>query len=412
MSLNSYLSDAQLKSYLQGENTNNVQETIAGIMSSNINGIEGLPYQFLETADNRLSNGQSAIGRKYGDRVFSRLPLLFLTPCEPLFMDDWNKNDRNIVANALLANISNYQGLLENQNGKYYSMKFNYTEYYAYLNTMLTCVSVYLGIQNETIPGRNKKICEMDWGTELNDSFKTFFSSEENVIFYLDGLTSVSEGFSNDTTESSLASTINGFSDQAKEIRFLFGGGSSVANTLVTAASEVSDSVSSQLQSLGNNLGGGIIGSLAGHGVNSVLEGGKISFPRLWNNSSYEKSYSLDIKLRSPDHDRLSLFLNILKPYCKLLCFVMSRKIQKDANGYSSPFLVRAYSKGMFNVDMGIISSMSVTKGAECQWSDDGVPTQIDISIQIDDLYSNLLITFVLNFFSEIIIYKGYKNLI
>ena len=73
----------------------------------------------------------------------------------------------------------------------------------------------------------------------------------------------------------------------------------------------------------------------------------------------------------------------------------MSRKIQGDANGYSSPFLVRAYSKGMFNVDMGIISSMSVTKGAECQWSDDGVPTQIDISIQIDDLYSNLFMSSV-----------------
>jgi hypothetical protein len=33
---------------------------------------------------------------------------------------------------------------------------------------------------------------------------------------------------------------------------------------------------------------------------------------------------------------------------------------------------------------------MSVTKGAECQWTLDGLPTQLDISIEIKDLYSAL----------------------
>jgi hypothetical protein len=39
---------------------------------------------------------------------------------------------------------------------------------------------------------------------------------------------------------------------------------------------------------------------------------------------------------------------------------------------------------------MGIITSLSVTKGAECCWNDDGLPTQIDISLEISDLYSSL----------------------
>ena len=61
-----------------------------------------------------------------------------------------------------------------------------------------------------------------------------------------------------------------------------------------------------------------------------------------------------------------------------------------DPNAYGSPFLVKAFSKGMFNIDMGIITSMTVNKGATCCWNDDGLPTQIDISLEIKDLYSKL----------------------
>ena len=39
---------------------------------------------------------------------------------------------------------------------------------------------------------------------------------------------------------------------------------------------------------------------------------------------------------------------------------------------------------------MGMITDLSVSKGAECQWNDDGLPTQIDISLSIKDLYSLL----------------------
>ena len=118
-------------------------------------------------------------------------------------------------------------------------------------------------------------------------------------------------------------------------------------------------------------------------------------FPKIWGDSQYNRSYSFDIKLRSPDHDNLSIFLNILKPYCKLLALTLPRSRvdsdgKADPNSFEAPFLVKAYSKGMFNIDMGIISSMTVTKGRTCAWNDDGLPTEIDISLDIKDLYSNL----------------------
>ncbi|MCM1230044.1 MAG: hypothetical protein NC489_07925, partial [Ruminococcus flavefaciens] len=65
-----------------------------------------------------------------------------------------------------------------------------------------------------------------------------------------------------------------------------------------------------------------------------------------------------------------------------------------NVSQYSSPFLIRAYSKGYFNVEMGIIENMQWKRfGDGDMISDDGVPTQIDVSIQFKDLYHTLAMT-------------------
>ena len=368
------------------------EETIQKMITNTMNGVEGLPYQFMSSVDRRLTG--TVIGRKYADKIISKLPLLFLTPCKQKFMDDFDDNDKS-TAISMLAGQTEASNELINGKGKFYSVDFDYESYYQYLNCMLSSVAVFLGLQDQevTINGKKQKLSDFSWQNETSDSFKSYFSSEENLVFYLDGLNQVSESYGNSTTESSLASTINGYADQANELRFLFGSSGGVAETLMNSATEVTSSISSALSGLGEWAAGGIVGALADKGVKTVLNGGKILFPEIWSDSSFDRSYSIDIKLRSPDHDSLSIYLNVLKPYCKLLCLTLPRLADDDPNGYGSPFLVKAYSKGMFNIDMGIIESMSVTKGAECCWNDDGLPTQIDISLSIKDLYSKLMMS-------------------
>lgn len=374
--------------------------------NTNIGGIEGLPYQFLPTVDRRIDGTKNLAiaGRKYTEKIFSKLPLLFLTPCEPLFMDDFSKQDKIAGTDALLSRLRGDDvSELLTEPGRYYSTEFAYANYMKYLNTMLTSIAVYLNLYNQKIyftarnsKGKNiMKLGEVNWGDELNPAYKTFFSAQENLIFYLDSLDSISESYGNSTAESSLASQINGFSDQAREIQFLFGKNGNAVADMIASGSEVTSSISQSLAGAASSIGGGIVGSLAEKGVNTVLNGGKIVFPEIWSGSTYDHSYSINFKFRSPDNDSLSIFLNVLKPYCKLLALVLPR-IQQDAagaynaNAYRSPFLVRAYSKGMFNVDMGLITSMSVTKGATAAWNDDGLPTQIDVSLEIADLYKSL----------------------
>lgn len=407
MGLSDYMDDEELFNLVMNEDliAHDIS-VIQKMITTNTNGIEGLPYQFPETVDRRLYG--TNVGRKYAEKIFGRLPLLFLTPCEPKFMADSSKDDKLVALNTLidLATGKGGDGLdFIESTGRYYSTEFAYSDYYSYLNTMLSCVASYMKIFNipVTINGTHyDKLGQVQWQRELNDDFKTYWSCGENLIFYLDSFDSVSESFSNDTTESSLASQVNQFSDQINEIRFLFGsdgGLSKVMENTGTATSSITEAIGKGLGKLG--IGGGIVNSLGTKGINTVSQGGKIIFPEIWANSDYSKSFNLEIKLRSPDNDPLSIFLNIIKPYCKLLTLTIPRPIIVDGtqelNSYSSPFLVKAYSKGKFNIDMGIITSLNINKGGTGQWNDDGLPTQIDISVEIKDLYSKFAMTKVNN---------------
>jgi len=373
------------------------------MMTTSMNGIEGIPYQFMPSVDSRLDdtgNGtsESKIGRKYAEKIMGRLPLLFLTPCKPQALADFSSEDKQRI--LTMVTEGNLVEDLVNGDGRYYNTTYAYPEYFRYFNCMMAAVSAFLGLYETKIPSytgeKDKLIGEYDWSSELNPDFKTFFSAKENLVFYLDGFSSVSESFSNEVGESSIASQINETSATAQELNFLLAGNSSVIGQITDSVTEAVSSISSALTDLLSldKLGGGIIGSLADSGVNSIVNGGKIVFPQIWRNSDYSRDYSLNIKLRSPDHDSLSIFLNVIKPYCKLLCLCLPRVMESEdhynANAYMSPFLVKAFSKGMFNIDMGIITSLNVTKGAECQWNDDGLPTQLDIDITITDLYSSL----------------------
>lgn len=365
------------------------------LKSKTLNGIEGIPYQFDEIVDRRLDGTQ--IGRKYAEKIFSRMPLLIMTPAKPVFMGNSSAEDKQTMLSVLFDPGRDWgNGDLIKEPGRYYTLEFDYDRYWKYVNIMLRAVAIYMNIGDIHVPGLGK-LREADFSKESNNDFKRFFTGRENVVYYLDGMDTMSRSFSNSTTESSIASTINGFADQANEIRFLFGAEEGSLGSLIgDGLSDLTESVSTTLSQLtGSLIGNGIVSSLSGKGLMTIVNGGKIVFPQIWQDSSADESYSLDVKLRSPDHDNLSIFLNIMKPYCKLLGLTLPHEYIDDSGevnefAYNAPFMCKAYCKGMFSIDYGMITGLNVTSGAQCQWNDDGLPTQIDISIDISNLYKSL----------------------
>jgi hypothetical protein len=54
---------------------------------------------------------------------------------------------------------------------------------------------------------------------------------------------------------------------------------------------------------------------------------------------------------------------------------------------YTSPFVLRAYCKGQFAIPLGIVESMTISRGtSEHGWTYGYLPTAVDVSINIRDL--------------------------
>jgi hypothetical protein len=305
------------------------------------------------------------------------------------------------------------ESLLGEDSGKYYSLKYAYTEYFHYVNAMLRSAAYYLGIQDTKVDG--KRLGSLNWlyqtsslGSDIfgHGKLANFLGPYAGCIaFYADAGTTVDESFSNSTGESQLASSLNNLSDQGRELNFLVGNIGSEVGLQLTAATgqeQLESNMASVQETIGNLLGTGNVISSILNKAQTILAGGRIIFPEIWTDSSFSRSYSCSMKLVSPSGDKLSVFLNILVPIYHLLAFTLPR--QSIQQLYFSPFLVRAYYKGLFNVDMGIIPGLSITKGDEGEWTLDGIPTVANVSFEIKDLYSGM-------FMSPQKSDKGYENI-
>lgn len=357
-----------------------------------LSNVFGLPYQFDEVTDPPVDG--TKIGRLYLEKILSKMPLLVMTPGLPSFMAGESASKQYSVINDLIKGGVEGLGKIDNSfsaHSKYYSLVFAASEYYEYVNTLCQALAYFLGIREITINTNDgsKEIADIDWGSTafFNKDFATNMSYLGGVAFYVNAETSVSESFSNSTSESILKSKINEFSDLGREIQFITGGMG--VGPKFAAAKQVDGKESTPTKDTG--MISKFISNLQS-ASKTIFAGGKLIFPSLWGDSDYSPpSNSVSIRLTCPDYDKVSWFLNIGVPLMHLICLTAPR--QAGPNGYVSPFLVKAFYKGVFNVNMGMIGSLQVNKGQEGGWTIDNLPTIVDVQLEIKDLYSKFVIS-------------------
>lgn len=369
----------------------------------NLRGIFGMPYQFMESVDSRLVssvNKSDAIGRKYAKEIVSTMPLLLMVPGKPVFMGGYSDKDKKgimqrfieIAENRLESDISDT--IFKKEFGKYYSLEPDTVGYFSYVNPMCRIAARVMGIHHEEIDGI--PLDKYEWSENVNKNFTNLFSTYRDcTAWYCESERSISDSFGNDTTESIIASKINSLSEYGRELNFLLGTvrtKSGLAldkfvneDNLTQNMQNVEDFIN---KTLGENGVSGLFSSITSS-AQTVVAGGKLVFPEIWASSNFNRSYSINLKLVSPDADDLSLYLNIIVPMLHLLALALPRETI-GSHGYISPFLVRAFYKGLFNVDMGIITSLSFNKGKEGAWSASGIPTVVDVDLTISDLYNDM----------------------
>lgn len=357
----------------------------------NIRTVFGMPYQFMPICDNRIdnTNNDAAFGRKFAQKIVGRAPIMVLQAGVANFLQGYEGDKKAKIQKEIVSAINSNHGevkesdvnKLVNQSGRYYNFKATPEDYFFAVNQMCRSVASLLNINDVEIEyganGEKNKLGNFDWGLASQHPFAGY--NRGSVSFYINSETQVQESFSNSTTQSQLASKINQVSDMAREVNFLLGGASGLMNTAAIKPEADLEKGSSDTSSMS-----GILGSMWKH-VNTMMAGGKMFFPEIWADSSFMRSYDITIKLDSPDCDVLSLYLNIFVPLCHILGFVMPRSA--GDNTYVSPFLIRAFYKSMFHVDMGIITNCSIQRGDLQGWTQDGLPTQVTIQLSIKDLY-------------------------
>ena len=376
------------------------------LIVQNLNGIYGIPYQFMPSVDPRLNKSNptsdtvNGIGRKYAEKIITKMPLLCITPGKCQFMSNYSKNEKEGVIARLIDvlkggndNVTEVDDIINNT-GKYYTFGFEYDDYFNYVNALCRNGARFLEIHDVKITvgdQKNKALKDFDWAFALNSDLKSTMTSQHFIGFYMDSTDSVSESFNNETTQSQLSSTINGVSDVAREAAFLLGAEAGktidILNSEELASTMETVNTISDKYFRGNQLLKDIGGQFA-----TVASGGKLLFPEIWSDSQFSKSFDINIKLRTPDGDIVSWYLNIYVPLCHLVALAAGHQTD-NRNGYYSPFLIRAFYKGLFNIDMGIITDMSIEKGKEASWNVDGLPTEVDVRLSIKDLYGMLAIT-------------------
>ena len=201
-----------------------------------------------------------------------------------------------------------------------------------------------------------------------------------NFLGFRINRTDASENISNSTQDSSLLSKLNGEVQKRRDSSLGANGGGTGALAWTRRYVDKATNAAKALKGLmTGNIDGTIAYMASGNGF--------FDLPKEWSGSSgMGKSISLNFKLRAyTGGDNVSIFQNVMIPLCCILSAALPRAAGDST--YTAPFIVRAFCKGLFAIPAGIITSVSITRGAaEFGWSVGRVPTVIDVSVNIDDL--------------------------
>lgn len=406
----------------------------------------GLPYQFPDIVDPRIAEVSVDFGTNFAKNIVLNAPICTIIPGVPTYLPGKSNSIQQSTAYALLSSgeSSPFADVLSRGIGgtdpkkdvRIYDFQQAYTEYIQYVNVLCRAGAVYLGLDKEyitTSDGTTYAFTNFDWkkykwNANASKSFtsrlvtggftalKSFlgisggttgrvstaftmhtddngggeFGNYNYVQFYVDADVGSSESLSNSVGQSQIAQLFDSGSTMMKEIAFMAnsGGLSEKTRNYLTSAGGVLANGVNQIftgtSSIGNvlqrviNLGG------------EILKGNNIVIPDIYQSSSYQKSYSLTVHLKSPYGTKLGYYMDVFVPLMHLMALAIPK--QGSANSYESPFLVKAHVEGIFSCNLGIVDSISISRSPE-SWNMDGLPTEVDVTLNISDLYSALFMS-------------------
>lgn len=395
--------------------------------------VHGMPFQYTHITDRRgksdrfwgesgdegtegvASSGNELYGRSYSKDIAASMPIAIITPGVPKFLENLKSSfkKRNSAGNAILGGLNAFasgtasaqdifNSLVSEEEGsyQYYSLRVDTESYFKYVNGLCQTSAQFMGLDSEYY--RNQSCTKFDWGkynyfkTQDYSIFAEILGPDNGVAFAYDPTGSVSDQISSTTTESMLAGMFNSINSSAREIEFITGyaGATSVSNLFSSSIGDYTPADMSDVDGA-NNIIGQIKNSwsrLTGWLQNSI-HGMNMRFPEIWSDTNHSTSYQIEMHFITPYATNFCKWRYVLVPFFHIFALAAPRS-DVNVSQYASPFLIRAFSKGYFNVEMGIIETLNVKRFGDGKMiSSDGVPTQIDVDVSFKDLYHVLAMT-------------------
>ena len=382
----------------------------------------GAPPRYNMDIDIQYLDDISAAGRVVNKTILSHPAILSICPGKvQMFPNGKLGEEVDSIVDAMV-NLAAGDSSLKDKisaddparfSGKLYRFVADTAEYANYLNALCRSCAILLGIGDELIPYTSTKLKNFDYAywtirkkynptaAAANDSDKSIFrkfwdsliDTGKNLVttavdntayinFFLNGSeTNVSENISNSVADSPLASVTNTVSSAGATINYFTGAGFDLSDSEVDAA----------LNAISNSAGSTITGikNLA----ENFIKGGRMVLPKMLDGANYGKSISCNMKFVSPYGNKYSVFLKCIVPICHLLAMALPKQLSD--NMYTFPFVVKCAQIGQFTVELGVISSLNITRGGgdDTSWSVDGLATEWEVQMEITPLVDDLMIS-------------------
>lgn len=211
--------------------------------------------------------------------------------------------------------------------------------------------------------------------TTIKEALKASFNDGLSFAsFRVDYPGSVGESFSSSTRTSDLQTKFNSTSADARNTMFSFSNGN------------VDGGVISAVFDAAKSLVNGFLNGIQLSGLAALAGSAFIDIPEHWDNSVANlPKMDYSTTLISPYNNPISHILHIDLPLCMLLAAALP--LSTGTQSYTSPFLVELYDKGRAQTRLGIIDSLSITRGtSNLGFAKDKTFLAAEVSFSVKDL--------------------------
>lgn len=121
--------------------------------------------------------------------------------------------------------------------------------------------------------------------------------------------------------------------------------------------------------------------------------GMKLIAPQVYKGTDFMKTIEIPLIFQASSHEPINIFYHVLAPLANIMPIAfpvyhtdVAKTLSHKLGVYGAPFVVRVYSKGSINMNLGLVESITINKLAKDN-TISGLPTRIEVTLTIKDLY-------------------------